>query len=130
MNGEEVLVRPYLAQPKLSYADAADLSESEKMDLIAGSSTPFAQALFKLMETEIVRARNEAMECPPEEVAKQRTLMTIAHAMDKFYKNLRSRMEYTTTEHILNVRQKVQEADLQDQAKMEEIILANTRGEI
>ena len=131
MNGEEREIRNIpSASPQFAYSKNFDLTESEKMDLIVGRSTPFANALFKLMEAEIVQARNTAMECPPEKDATQRSLMTVAHAMDKFYKNLISRMDFNSQEHILSVRQKTQEMELQDQSRLEEIILKNSRGEV
>jgi hypothetical protein len=119
MNGSEVLSRPPTDN------NSSELTDSEKMDLTAGDGTPYANAIKKLMKIEINKARDEAMECDPSDEKKQRSLMTVAHAMEKFYKNLLGAIVFQQTSHILDVRQKAQEAELQDRDKFEEVILFN-----
>lgn len=131
MNGEECEVRlPPATSPKFSYTTSIELSDSEKMDLVAGNQTPFANAIYKLMELEIIKARNKAMEADPANQRVQLSLMTIAHAIDKFYKDIRNSVEFAIGEHVLDVRQKVRAEELKDQQVFEEIVLRNARGEI
>lgn len=129
MNGEEVCVKTS-PNTRFSYNQNTELTPEEMMDLTVFGSMPVAKTVYKLMENAIADARNEAMECDPAREAVQRSLMTVAHAMDKFYKKVRSKIEFAQTEHLTDVRQKALQEDLKDQAKVEEIIMANVRGEI
>jgi len=119
MNGSEVESRlPQLGPP-------TELTDSEKMDLMAGDGTPYANAIKKLMKIEINKARDEAMECDPSDEKKQRALMTVAHAMEKFYKNLMSAIVFEKVSHLADVKHRIAEAELEDQEKLEAVILHN-----
>lgn len=119
MNGSEVVTK---RPPELV---ATELNDSEKMDLMAGDGTPYANAIKKLMKIEISKARDEAMDCDPSEEKKQRALMTVAHAMEKFYKNLMGAIVFEKTVHLADVKQKLAEEELKDQEKLNDVILFN-----
>ncbi len=119
MNGSEVVTK------RLPEIVATELTDSEKMDLMAGDGTPYANAIKKLMKIEINKARDEAMECDPSDEKRQRALMTVAHAMEKFYRNLTGAIVFEKTSHLADVKQKIAEAELQDQEKLAEVILFN-----
>lgn len=124
MNGSEVVTkRPQEAN--FSYSQTTELTDIEKMDLAVLHQDPRVRTLYKLMELQIIKARNDAMSADPAEEAKQRSLMTVAHAMDKFYKQLRGEIEFGVAEHIADVKTKALQEELKDQAKLEEIILHN-----
>lgn len=118
MNGSEVVTRR-------AFEEDPELTPSEKMDLIAGDNTPYANAIKKLMKLEITRARDEAMDCDPSDEKKQRTLMTVAHAMEKFYKNLMSSVSYEKQGHLIDVKDKLLQEELKDREKLDSIILHN-----
>lgn len=118
MNGSEVVTRQ-------AFGENPELTPSEKMDIIAGDGTPYANAIKKLMKLEITRARDEAMDCDPADEKKQRTLMTIAHAMEKFYKNLTGSITFEKQSHLIDVKDKALQEELKDREKLEEIILHN-----
>lgn len=124
MNGSEVETRQIQTDPILG-GQSLELSDSEKMDLMAGDDTPYANAIRKLMRKEIFDARDEAMACDPADERKQRALMTVAHAMEKFYKNVLGKITFEKTSHFMEVKQKLLQEELKDQEKIEEIILAN-----
>lgn len=119
MNGSEVVTQRPVAVGK------HELTDSEKMELTVLGSDPRCLTLFKLMEWEIEDAKDEAMEADPSKPAEQVALMTIAHAMNKFYKQVRSRMLVATHEHVADVKLKLAQKDLEDKSKIEAIILAN-----
>lgn len=123
MNGSEAFARPQQTDPRLMFSPPSELTDSEKMDLMAGDQSPYARALDKLMKLEIVKARNAAMECDPTEEKKQTTSMTIAHAMNEFYKSLRGQVTFEKQNHLADVRLKVAQEELQDQEVIEAIIL-------
>lgn len=129
MNGSEILTRQSNpVTPEFGYDQVPELTVSEKMDLVVFSSMPVSKAVYKLMELEIVQARNEAMRANPAKVEEQRALMTVAHAMDKFYTNVRGKITFATGEHIADVKLKVQQVDMEDKEKLEEIIFQNVTG--
>lgn len=129
MNGEEFVIKqPPGVSPLNTYGQVPELNASEKMDLTVFGATPTAKLLFKLMEIIVVRARNDAMRCPPDNRDKRISLLDIATAKDDFYKELRGEIEIATQEHILDIRIKAQQEELKDQAKLEEIILFNSTG--
>ena len=133
MNGEEIEVmkrQVSTASSQFSYNRNIELTPAESMDLMVFGTTPVANLLYRLMESCITDARNEAMECDPAEDKKQRSLMTEAHAMDKFYKKIRGKIEFARVEHLSDVHQKALAEELKDQEKLEEVILANIRREI
>src|SRR6266550_1024453 len=119
MNGSEMVTK---RPPELV---ATELTDSEKMDLMAGDGTPYANAIKKLMKIEISKARDEAMDCDPSEEKKQRALMTVAHAMEKFYKNLMGAIVFEKTVHLADVKHRLAEEELKDQEKLSEVILFN-----
>ena|ERR1700719_4364582 len=118
MNGSEVVSKP-------PYDQSLELSDSEKMDLMAGDSTPYATAIKKLMKLEVLKARDEAMDCDPADKDRQHVLMTIAHAKSDFCKQLTSAILFEKTSHLADVKQKALEEELKDQKKMDEVILYN-----
>lgn len=129
MNGSEAMGRrPQLVDPRDQYSQPGQLSDSEIMDLMVGDDTPYAKALDKLMKLTIVDARNQALEADPSDKEAQATKMTVAHAMNKFYENLRQIVHVEKTKHHLEVKLKAAEAELEDQQKLEEVIFSNTTG--
>lgn len=119
MNGSEVLTQKTQAIGRHEFSDA------QKFDLAVLGSDARCKTLFTLMEWVIEDARDEAMEADPADRNNQIALMTVAHSFDKFYKKVRSWMNVAATEHLADVRLKIAQKDLLDQAKIEEIILAN-----
>jgi hypothetical protein len=119
MNGSE-------QETKLPYnPNSSELTDSEKMDLVAGDNTPYANAIKKLMRIEVAKAQAEAVECDPSDEKKQRSLLTIAHAMEKFRKNLLGSVTFEKSSHYADVQLKVAQQELEDQKKLEEVILHN-----
>lgn len=118
MNGSEIVT-------KSAFGESLELTQSEKMDIIAGDGGPYANAIKKLMKLEITRARDEAMECDPTDKEKQHVLMTIAHAMEKFHKNLMGSISFEKTSHLIDVKDKVLQEVLKDREKYEEIVFHN-----
>lgn len=123
MNGSEAFARPQQTDPRLMFNTQSELTDSEKMDLMAGDQAPYARALDKLMKLVIVKARNAAMECDPTEEKRQTKLMTVAHAKNEFYEELRSQINFEKANHLADVRLKAAQEDLQDQETIEAIIL-------
>lgn len=130
MNGEEAVIRQPQTNSRFSYNQNVELTPEEMMDLTVFGAMPVARTLYKVMESAIVDARNEAMECDPSLEAKQKSLMTVAHAMDQFYKKVRGKIEFAQTEHLTDVRQKALTEELKDQGRIEEIIMLNVQGKI
>jgi len=125
VNGSEVVTVQRPQNSGVSYAQNNELTDIEKMNLAVLHQDPRVKTLYKLMELEIVDARNEAMEADPAETAKQLSLMTVAHAMDKFYKHVRSRIEFSVAEHIADIKSKALQEELKDQEKLNDVILYN-----
>jgi hypothetical protein len=127
VNGSEWETKQAQTNPNATSWDdqPKELTDSEKMDLMVHDDGPYAKAVKKLMRYEIIKARDEAMECDPAEDKKQKSLMTIAHAMEKFYKNILGAIAMEKTKHLSDVRLKAQEEDLKDQEKLNEVILFN-----
>lgn len=119
MNGSEIETK--VPQDNLQ----SELTDSEKMDLVAGDNTPYANAVKKLMRIEVTKAQQEAVECDPADEKKQRALMTVAHAMEKFRKNLLGAVTFEKATHYADVKLKVAQQELEDRAKMDEVILFN-----
>ena len=130
MNGEEALVRTSPTSNKFSYNQSRELTPEEMMDLTVFGAMPVSKTVYKVMEFAIADARDEAMECDPAHEATQRSLMTVAHAMDKFYKKVRGKIEFAQMEHLSDVKQKVLAEDMKDQERVEEIIMMNVQGKI
>lgn len=125
MNGSEVVTR----QPqKTAYNQAPELNDQEKMDLVAGDGTPFANAIYKLMESRVLLAQTEAIKSDPADERNQRSKMTIAHAMDKFYTDVREMIRFEKTSHITDIKQRAAALELEEAGKLEEIILAQATG--
>jgi len=124
VNGSEAFNRPQQIDPRLMYGTPGELNDAEKMDLMAGDGTPYARAIDKLMKLEIVKARNAAMESDPADRNKQATLMTVAHAMNAFYENIRGQVLLEKTSHLADVKLRAAQEEMQDQQKVEEIILS------
>lgn len=129
MNGEEREIRQ-APNSRFSYNQTRELTPEEMMDLTVFGAMPVSKTVYKVMEMAIADARDEAMECDPAREAVQRSLMTVAHAMDKFYKKVRGKIEFAQMEHLSDVKQKVLAEDMKDQEKIEEIILMNVQGKV
>jgi hypothetical protein len=127
MNGSEVVTRSAKPTP---FGQAPELSDQEKMDLVAGDNTPFANAMYKLMENRIFLAQREAMTADPANEKQQVAKLTIAHAMDKFYTDVRDMINFEKQSHIMDIKTRAAQKQLEEEGVMEEIIAANARGEI
>ena len=130
MNGEEREIKVAPSSSRFSYNQTRELTPEEMMDLTVFGAMPVAKTVYKVMEFAIADARDEAMECDPAREAVQRALMTVAHAMDKFYKKVRGKIEFAQMEHFSDAKQKVLAEDMKDQEKIEEIIMLNIQGKI
>lgn len=119
MNGSEQETR------SLPDNQSSELTDSEKMDLVAGDQTPYANAIKKLMRIEVSKAQTEAVECDPSDEKRQRSLLTIAHAMEKFRKNLLGAVTFEKSSHYADVQLKVAQQELEDKKKLDEVILFN-----
>ncbi len=129
MNGEEVEGRPRYTAPTpssmLGIRVVAELTQGEKTDLLMFAQTEVAKTVFKVMEMEIIDARDEAMACDPSEVVKQKALMDTAHAMAKFYTRIRNKMSGVVDEFKqLAAEAEVEEA-MDDQEFIQNAILAS-----
>src|SRR5258705_13169544 len=106
MNGEEREIKVAPSSSRFSYNQTRELTPEEMMDLTVFGAMPVAKTVYKVMEFVIADARDEAMECDPAREAVQRALMTVAHAMDKFYKKVRGKIEFAQMEHFSDAKQK------------------------
>jgi hypothetical protein len=127
MNGSEMVTRTPKPTP---FGQAPELSDQEKMDLVAGDNTPFTNAMYKLMENRIFLAQREAMTADPANEKQQVAKLTIAHAMDKFYMDVRDMINFEKQSHIMDIKTRAAQKQLEEEGVMEEIIAANARGEI
>lgn len=125
MNGSEVLSRP---PQKTAYNQAPELTDQEKMDLVAGDGTPFANAIYKLMESIVLSAQNLAIDCDPTDEKKQRALMTVAHSKKSFYEDIRELIRFEKSSHIMDIKQRAAALELEESGKLEEIILSQATG--
>lgn len=80
------------------------------------------------METEIIRARDEAMEADPATPALQSSLMTEARAMHRFYGRIRGMVELAVKENHDDIKLKALQEDMKDQDTLEAIMLAQSTG--
>jgi hypothetical protein len=126
MNGSEIETAPRRPQINpLALDEPQELSDTEKMDLIAGDDSPYAKAMKKLMRWEIAKSREAAEDCDPSEKEKQVALLTVLYAQKKFFNSLMGAILFEKTSHLSDVRQKIAQEELQDREKLESIILAN-----
>src|ERR1700676_2449087 len=128
MNGSEVETRAQHKTPV--FGEPPELTDSEKMDLVAGDDTPFARAIYKLMEREVFNAQREAIKTKPSNKEEQLANMTIAHAVDKFYTDLRAIVLFEKTSHITDIKALAAKKELEETGRLEEIVLAQSRGEL
>ena len=128
MNGSEVETARHNKPPV--YGQPPELTDSEKMDLVAGDDSPFARAIYKLMERAIFITQREAMEADPSNDKVQLAKLTIAHAVDKFYTDVREMVRFAKQSHITDIKTLAAQKELEETGRLEEIILAQSRGEI
>jgi hypothetical protein len=128
MNGSEVEIkRP--PQPKFSYNQESEITDAEKMDMVVFATMPMFKTFCRMLENIIIRSRNHAMDVDPSDKDRQAAALTIAHAQKALYEELRGDIEFKMTEHVADVRLRVQQQDLEDQTKLEEIIFAHETGQ-
>ena len=108
----------------LSLNQVLELQPLEKLNLATLAGDPRYETLKKLMQIEVIRARDRAMEIDPAKGQEQRAAMTVAHAMQKFYQNVVNEVELAITEQLSDIKQKALEQELQDQGKIEELYLS------
>lgn len=130
MNGREFESRNRDAMPSTTIGSkkVIDLSLSEKQDLALFSGTPAYAAILKLMELQLIEARDAAILTDPAEPAKQIAAINIAHAMAKCFLGLKQRMEYLVAEVHGEIKKKQVQLDMEDHEKLEEIILGQSSG--
>lgn len=122
MNGEEKEVK----KPReLNRRTVTELTEIEKIDLVVFSSMPVAETLFRIMEDEILEARDLAMATDPVNVKQVLALQAEAHAMARFYTRIRNKIEGSKVEHFGNIAAKAVEEAIQDQDELENLIISN-----
>ena len=126
MNGQEVEVNKDIAmrtiQP-MSYSNALKLSPQDKINCVSMRNSPFLQTLWKLAEIIVVEARDEAMCVDPAHKEEQAARTTEAYVMNKLYWKLRIAVENGVSEHLSDLDAIASREALEDQAKIEEIIL-------
>lgn len=105
-----------------------DLSNFEKLELIQFSATTYFKTVCKLMEMEVISARDVAMTVDPVNTREQTARMTEAHAMARFYTRFRKTVENMAKEHMGELRAAAAEEAAQDQDIIEQIILAQASG--
>jgi tellurite resistance protein len=106
------------------------LDLKKTLDLIIISQNPQLQALWDLMEMEIIVARDIAMSVDPSKKDEQSSAMTVAHAMMKFYESIRQRITYLTTEHLNEVKRLDMEKKLGSPEEIERIIMNQITNEL
>lgn len=127
MNGSEVETakRPQ----SYAYDQVPDLTDQEKMDLVVAATMPLFKTICKKLEGVVIRSRNRAMKTSPANAAEQVAALTIAHAQQAMYEEFRGDIEFSMSEHIADVRLKVQQQDLEDQKNLEDVIFHNQTGQ-
>lgn len=100
-----------------------ELNVSEKMDLVAFSSTSYYPLLRKIMEQAIIMARDRAVLVDPANEAAQRARMTEARAMSIFYTTVCDQIANSVAEHLGYVKQKAAEEAANDREFIESVIL-------
>jgi hypothetical protein len=110
---------------ELQHKKIEPLSMHEQQDLIVLGADPRVHTLFKIMEYEIIEARDEAMACDPAEKDKRAALMDTAHAMAKWYTQIRSRITRELNEHLGEIKRRANEELVKDQNAVEKIILGS-----
>jgi hypothetical protein len=125
-SGEEFVIRQVAGNTSpLSVNKVQELTNSEKMDIMILSGNPAILTLWKFMEMEIIQARDEAMNSDPSKPNEQVAKLTIAHAMEKFYKRVREDISYLTQEHLAETRRLEWERRLQEPDELEKAFFEN-----
>lgn len=102
-----------------------ELSPEEKIDLVTGQDNRAVQILFKVMENEIIYAREAAADALPSD-PKRFALLDEAHFIKKFVRNIHEVVN-TSLQELQNQSKKLAvEADLMDPDKQLEIMLNQT----
>ena len=126
MNGSEVETRKVI--DTYAYDQVPELTDQEKMDLAVFASSPIFKIICKKLEGVVIKSRNRAMEANPANPSEQAAALTVAHAQKKMYEEFRGDIVFTLSEHVADVRLKVQQKDLEDQKKLEDVIFHNQTG--
>lgn len=105
-----------------------ELTNAQKMDLIVLSSNPAFEAVYILMENEVLDARDEAMAVDPVEEKKQVVRMTEAYAIAKYYGKIRKQIELAATDQLEAIRAKATQEAAQEQQFFEDIVLQQASG--
>lgn len=117
-------------QSLLTLNKEVKLDLKKTMDLIIISQNPQLQALWDLIEMEIVVARDIAMAVDPAEPIKQSAAMTTAHAMAKLYLSVRDRIDFITREHLNEIKRLDMERKLGSPDEIERIVMSQLHSEL
>jgi hypothetical protein len=120
MHGDEKLV-----PRKLQYQKVEELNEFERLDLAVFSAMPASQSLYKLMEFEILKARDEAMAVEPSNKELVLSKQAIAHTMALFYTRVRKAIEGEVLKHKDDIANKANKENKMEQEEIERIVLSN-----
>lgn len=125
-SGEEFVIKGTAGSiSPLSVNKVQELTNSEKMDIMILSGNPAIMSLWKFMEMQIIAARDEAMNTDPSKREEQISKLTIAHAMEKFYRRTREDISYLTQEHLAETRKLEWERRLQEPDELEKAFFEN-----
>ena len=112
----------------LNESQSVALTTSDKNQLITFSLSQQAQALWKLMQILIYDQRDNAMAVDPSDIKKQAAETTVAHAMARFYHQLRQRVDGMANEQIGELRARANAEIVKDAKKIEEIVMSQIEG--
>jgi hypothetical protein len=125
-SGEEFVIRQVAGNTSpLSVNRVEVLTNAERMDIMILSGNPAIMSLWKFMEMQIIAARDEAMHTDPAKKDEQIAKLTIAHAMEKFYKDTREDIIFMTQEHLAETRRLEWERRLQEPDELEKAFFEN-----
>jgi hypothetical protein len=108
-----------------------ELSQHEKLELIQFSATTYYKVICKLLEQEVIGARDIAMSVDPVSADKrieQSERMTEAHAMAKFYARFVTTLESLAAEHIGELKAAAAEQIAQNREQIEAIVMGQAAG--
>lgn len=123
MDSPEEIQKRLDETPLIRERTVTELSPQDQILLITTAESAGAKILFRIMEQEIIDARDEAMAVNPAKEAEQRAAMTVAHAMAKFYRKVRTRIQQEFQKHKESLIQ-AQQSVLDDPEEVEEMILS------
>lgn len=102
-----------------------ELTAEEKIDLVTGQDNRVVQILFKVMENEIIFAKDAAVDALPSD-PKRLALLNEAHFIKNFVRNIREVVNTSLQELQNSSKVLAVEADLNDPDKQLEIMLNQT----